>query len=111
VPDYHAGHVTRAWEERGSTPLEVEFKLKSDPSAAHVGTVKEVSRATDVDEDGQASVLLTVALPPEELKRLKATSELRPGTTVVANVLCGERPIGYVWLHDLIDAIRTWVLF
>lgn len=112
VPDYHAGHVTRAWEQLGTDEdLHVEFKLKSDPSAAHVGTVKKVSRATDVGEDGQASVLLTVALPAEELKQLKATSEMRPGTTVVANVLCGEKPIGYVWLHDLIDAIRTWVLF
>jgi hypothetical protein len=110
VPDHHAGHVTQAWQEQGDE-LQVEFKLKSDPGTAHVGTVKEVSRATDVDEDGQASLLLTVALSPQDLKQLKSKTDLRPGTTVVANVLCGQRPIGYVWLHDLIDAVRTWVLF
>jgi hypothetical protein len=35
----------------------------------------------------------------------------RAGTSATARVHCGRRPIGYVWLHDLIDAVRTQVLF
>jgi hypothetical protein len=109
VPDHHAAHVLRAWEARG-TDLQVEFKLKSDPGATHYGTVGKVAAATEIDDDRQASVLLTVVLT-RELDNLRGLSTLRPGTTVVANVLCGRRSIGYVWLHDLFDAVRTWILF
>ena len=31
--------------------------------------------------------------------------------TVTAKIECGRRSLGYVWLHDLLDAIRSWVLF
>ncbi|MEQ8789681.1 MAG: HlyD family secretion protein [Pirellulaceae bacterium] len=110
VPDHHAGHVTQAWKEHG-TKLPVEFKLKSDPGVTHRGAVQEVSPATQLDDQRQVSLRLKVKLDAEELAELKRNNDLRPGTTVVANVQCGTRSIGYVWLHDLIDAARTWVLF
>lgn len=110
VPDYHAGPVLEAWQERAEA-LEVEFKLKSDPAATHRGTVQEVAPATQLDEQQQPSLRLTVRLDAGELKKIRETTALRPGTTVVANVQCGTRPLGYVWLHDLIDAARTWILF
>ena len=37
VPDHHASHVLTAWREQGRD-LEVEFKLKSDPSQSHRGS-------------------------------------------------------------------------
>ena len=30
---------------------------------------------------------------------------------VIAKIDCGRRPLGYVWLHDLIEAVRTRILF
>ena len=35
----------------------------------------------------------------------------RPGATAIPRIRCGAQPLGYVWLHDLIDAIRTRLLF
>jgi hypothetical protein len=26
---------------------------------------------------------------------------------VIARIHCGRRSLGYVWLHDLIDAVKT----
>ena len=37
--------------------------------------------------------------------------ELVPGATVVAKVHCGRRSLGYVWLHDVIEAVQMWILF
>jgi hypothetical protein len=33
------------------------------------------------------------------------------GASVSARIQCGQRSLGYVWLHDLIDAVRSKLLF
>jgi hypothetical protein len=58
-----------------------------------------------VNEADGAVVLATVRVKREEIP------ELVPGAGVVARIYCGRRAIGYVWLHDLIDAVRVWLVF
>jgi hypothetical protein len=36
---------------------------------------------------------------------------VRAGARVTARIHCGSRSIGYVWLHDFIDFVRTSLLF
>jgi hypothetical protein len=31
------------------------------------------------------------------------------GAGVVARIDCGRRSLGYVWLHDAIEAVRGWL--
>ncbi|MBS0260866.1 MAG: hypothetical protein JSS02_02830 [Planctomycetes bacterium] len=38
-------------------------------------------------------------------------AEWKPGATVLAKIHCGRRPLGYVWLHDVYDFIKSRVLF
>ena len=63
------------------------------------GIVK-VAPATELSDELTPSVEVVAALPPSE----KLT--LRPGATAVARVHCGRRSLGYVWLHELWEAIR-----
>ncbi len=85
--------------------LDVSFILTSHSGERYRGTIEDIAMATELDEHDQPTVLVRVAVDREQLP------ELRPGATVVANVHCGRRPIGYVWLRELIEVIKTRVLF
>jgi hypothetical protein len=55
-------------------------------------------------------VTLKVAVDERQLSA-GATRELRPGVTARAEIACGRKPIGYVWLHDIWDAAIEWLRF
>jgi len=113
VPDRQTGHVL-AGQRRGSganssgasggANLPVTFLLASDPAITHRAHLDRVSLGTDVE--GSKSTAQTIAAlddPPPP--------EARAGSRVIARINCGRRSIGYVWLHDLIDFVRTSLLF
>ena len=104
VPDDDVGHVLAARESLGHD-LKVSFVLTTDPDTVHEGTVREIAKATETHETEGASVLVTVAFDRDQI------SQLRPGATVVPRIYCGRRAVGYVWFHDLWDALKTYVLF
>jgi multidrug efflux pump subunit AcrA (membrane-fusion protein) len=93
-------------EQRRSTqPLDVSFTLASAPGHALTGTLDRVGNRTELSETEGAVVMATVAVDREKIP------ERVPGAGVVARVNCGRRSIGYVLLHDLIDAVRAWFFF
>jgi len=104
VPDRHIGYVLEAQRQRGE-PLEVSLLLKNDPAVTHYGTIERVAMASETRTRREGSVLVTVQIDSQDIARL------RPGAGVVAKIHCGPSSIGYVWLHDLIETIRTRVLF
>jgi hypothetical protein len=77
-----------------------------DPKQKHFGTVETVGLRTEVGERDGPFVPVTVELADQE-----SLPQLVPGATARARIYCGRRPIGYVWLHDLMDAFWTWVAF
>lgn len=105
VPDDHIRHVIDAWQAAGEEELPVSFLVATDPGTTCTGTVESIALTTEETEDHQPAVLVTVRVDPEKVPGL------RPGATVIPQVQCGQRPIGYVWFHDLWDAIRTRLLF
>lgn len=105
VPDRRMAHVLAA-QEKIQPDLKVSFILRMDPKQVHVGRLASVGTRTEVGERDGAFVPVTVELAEQE-----SLLQLVPGATVRARIYCGRRPIGYVWLHDLIDAFRTWVAF
>jgi len=104
IPDHHIGHVYQAVEEAG-TELDVDFILKTDPDVRYAGRLREIAARSTPQEQGDAYVRAVVAIDRD------AIAQTRSGAEVVAHIHCGRAPIGYVWLHDLIDAVKTWVLF
>jgi hypothetical protein len=104
MPERRVGHLVRARHSQGED-LPVTFHLATHPGEEFHGRVTEVHRTADVRDDEGASVLVRVAIDRQQLP------DLRPGATVNASVLCGQRPIGYVWFHEAIEAVQAKVVF
>ena len=104
IPDRRMLHVLEA-RRQAARPLDVSFTLATSPGQVLRGSLDRVGMRTELTESEGAVVLATVRIDRDEVP------ELVPGAGVVARVHCGRRAIGYVWLHDLIDAIRSWFLF
>ncbi len=104
VPDDQAGHVMAARREQRED-LPVTFILATEPSQKYTGRISQVALATDSGEaDGPAVRVLAKIDDRQQLA-------LRPGATVLAKIGCGQRSLGYVWLHNVIAAIRARLLF
>lgn len=101
VPDARLGHLLRARKQHGQE-LPVEFVFATDPATTYHGRVIEIAPHTEVDETHGPCGLVTIAVDRD------AIAEPRPGTTVLPEIVCGSRSLGYVWLHEMIDAIRLW---
>ena len=104
VPDHDIGHVLSAQREK-SPDLPVSFLLASDPGVTYHGQVEKVASNAEIHETEGPCVKVTVRVTDA------VKSAFRPGARVIPRIHCGPKPVGYVWLHDLIDAVRTRVLF
>lgn len=104
VPDDQIGHVLETQKQQGQD-LTVEFLLATDPETTYKGKISRISMNTEPGEESAATVLVTVSIDREEIP------DLRPGATVIPKIYCGEKPLGYVWFHGLIDAVKTYILF
>jgi hypothetical protein len=82
--------------------LATSFILPANPAKVYRGTVQHIDMAVRTNEQGRATVLVRVKFNPKDLP------ERKPGMVAVARIHCGRRSLGYVWLHDLIDLVRTW---
>jgi multidrug efflux pump subunit AcrA (membrane-fusion protein) len=112
VPDDRIGYVLAAQQEL-QPDLDVRFRLSSDDRELHTGRIQEISRTADVREDESTMALPTVtvkvAFGEEQLR--DSLANVRPGVSARAQIECGQRPIGYVWFHDIWDAAIEWLRF
>ncbi len=113
VADDRIGHVLAAQSAEQSEALPVRFRLRS-ADAPNTGHVETIGMTASVDTKDAAAarptVEVVVAFDKNELTEA-AQRELRPGVTARAEIDCGRRALGYVWLHDLWDAAITWLRF
>lgn len=103
IADHDIEHVLAARNE--FEQLDASFIVTSHSGEDYCGTVQEIAMTTELDERDQPTVLVRVAVERETLPNL------RPGARVVANIHCGRRSIGYVWFRELLDVIKTRLLF
>ncbi len=106
VADQNIGYINAARRELQPN-LDVAFVLATDPEVTYHGTLRDVSREVRFDPDLGPSVLVTVSVPRSAVPN----THLRPGATVIPHIHCGQRPIGFVWFHELIHAIYSRLLF
>jgi hypothetical protein len=113
VPDDRIGHVLAARQEL-EPDLPVRFRLSSDDRELHTGRLAEIcqtaSVASQAGTQSSPTVCVKVELEPRELSAV-ARSELRPGVSARAQIGCGRRSIGYVWLYDIWDTANEWLRF
>ena len=104
VADKDAGYMLRAQKTLG-TALDVDFLLPSEPGRTHRGKVYDVALASESNDRSSGHVRVLVEFDSAQVE------QLRPGATAIPRIRCGRWSLGYVWLHDLIDAIRIQLLF
>jgi GAF domain-containing protein len=109
MPDDRLGHVNRAAQaaKAAGRDLEVDYILATDPGTRHRGLVREIHEQAEVRGEDGNTVLVRVTIDPERHEK----QELGAGASVTARIACGERPLGYVWFHDLLSFIQTQILF
>jgi hypothetical protein len=103
VADEDVGHVLAA--QKAASHLPIRFVVGTQPSATHHGTIAEIADWTDFDDQGEPVVRVTARI--ENPAGLAA----RPGATATARIHCGRARLGYVWLRDLIELVRTKLFF
>ncbi|MBS0206527.1 MAG: HlyD family efflux transporter periplasmic adaptor subunit [Planctomycetes bacterium] len=104
VADKDAGHMLRG-RKRSSPGLPVDFQLPSEPGRTYRGSIRDVALASESDDRSTGHVRVVVEFDRTQVE------QLRPGATAVPRIHCGRQSLGYVWLHDFIDAVRLRLLF
>ena len=107
MPEKYMGHVavaaSRAAEE--NRDLEVRYVMSNEPENKHDGTVKVIAANAELHEEYGHSVPIRVKIAKADLK------DPRIGIEATAKVICGTRPVGYVWFHELLEFVQSRVLF
>jgi multidrug efflux pump subunit AcrA (membrane-fusion protein) len=113
VADDRIGHVLAAQTTEETKALPVSFRLHS-ADTSYSGHIEKIGMTAAVDAKDAAAVHPTidvvVSFDKQELTEA-AQRDLRPGVTARAEIDCGRRSLGYVWLHDIWDAALTWLRF
>jgi multidrug efflux pump subunit AcrA (membrane-fusion protein) len=104
LPERRVGHLLRAQQE-GSDKLPLTFHLATHPGEEFAGRVTEVHCLAETPAEESNAVRVRAAIDRDALP------DLRPGATVNARIRCGRRPLGYVWLHELFEAVQAKVVF
>jgi hypothetical protein len=106
VKGQNIGYVKDARREL-QPELDVSFVLATDPKQTFHGKVTKVAQDARSHGEEGPTVLVTVEIDRETIP----DHQLHPGATVIPHIHCGERPIGFVWFHELIFTLRTKVFF
>jgi multidrug efflux pump subunit AcrA (membrane-fusion protein) len=104
LPESRLGHLAAARDEHDHS-LSVEYLLAADPTVRRQGTVRAVDASAQLHEPYGHGVRVLVDLDSSELERPKS------GATATARIDCGQRSLGYVWLHGAIEFFQAHVLF
>ena len=111
VPEDRMGYVVQAKKDReikhSAEPLKATYILATNPSQRRNGTVAEIHTTAEVRGEEGNTVLVRVSVKKEDL----SAAELRPGATVTAKINCGQRSLGYVWFHDVVNFVQSKILF
>ncbi|MCC9603435.1 efflux RND transporter periplasmic adaptor subunit [Stieleria sp. JC731] len=101
IPERQAGHVKASYATNDQV-LQVVFTTTDGTQHAFEGQLVQLSGRADLDEDSQLVTRARVTVPDD------ARSLLRPGTELRCKIDCGQRPIGFVWFHELFESLRSW---
>jgi len=107
LPDRKVGHFMKRWNaarEDGET-IGVEFILAAEPGVNHVGQVKSVGTATEVNAANEHHLKILVDIDIESID----VRQSRSG--VSAKIDCGKSSLGYAWFHPVKEFFQSKVLF
>lgn len=105
IPATKVGYIDKALLANDGKPIEVEFKIGTDPNLTLNGTVSEILPRAVPSESGPPEFRAVVDIAPEQLEELE--NELRSGAGATAKILCGKKSMGFVCFYQVYDWLRT----
>ena len=109
IPQAKVVYIDQAFMDADGEPLEVEFKIGTNPNLTLYGTVVNILPRAVPSETGPPEYRAIVEIEHEQLKELD--EELRSGAGATAKILCGKRPLGFVCFYQVYDYLRTQIFF
>lgn len=100
-------YLDDAFKDSDGQDLHVDYIQLTNPSADHTGklSLKDVHYRAELDPTDGAVVKLRVK--PDTLEGLSP----RPGSKVIADVVCGKRSAAFVWFHEVVEWVQANVIF
>ncbi len=102
------GHLLLA-QRQTEQAMPVRFRLAGQREQVYKGHVEEVMAIAVLDssslEEEPPAIRVRLAVDEAELPAA------RPGMTAQVRFDCGQRSLGYVWLHDVWETVYSWVVF
>ncbi|MDA7914808.1 HlyD family secretion protein [bacterium] len=98
LPEENVNYVL---QQQQQAPCRCSFRLRSDPTRTYQGTITEIAGVANLSPMGKSVVPATFAMTA------KQTGDFRDGATVVAQVDCGQYPLGFVVFRGLIQWYRS----
>lgn len=117
VPEAKMGHIVERLKtiqaDDPNAKLEVSFILETHSNERLTGQVHRIDTNAEIHGEDGNTVKMVVKFDQQELKRIVAdpANELKVGADIKAKVLCGKKPIGYVWFSDLFEFVQSRILF
>jgi multidrug efflux pump subunit AcrA (membrane-fusion protein) len=108
VPQRQIGHLLAAQNEHDDE-LTASYRLVGDVRQSYAGRVVAVSAAAPLEAEG-----LEDEAPPVDVRIAvdgDPPAAVRPGMSASVRIHCGQRSLGYVWLHDVGATIYRWATF
>jgi multidrug efflux pump subunit AcrA (membrane-fusion protein) len=107
IPQNKIGYVTTAMAHSDGKPLKVEFILGTNANRKFEGELVSVAQRAELSDAGVPEFRALVNANFQDVD----VGELRPGTGATAKIICGRKPMGFVWFYQVIDFLRTRVFF
>lgn len=113
MPEKRMGHISREWDKlRAEDPdakLRVLFYPATQPESTIEANIVEIDTTAEARGEQGNTVIMKVEFDQAEFQKVITDPKL--GAEVHAKVYCGRSSIAYAWMHDLVDAFRSQVLF
>jgi HlyD family secretion protein/GAF domain len=103
MPEYRMGHIADA-DAKSPDKLPVTFFLATNPQEKLQGLVEHVDTSAEVRGESGNTVLVRVSFNQADFRAMNSDPKI--GATATAKIHCGQRAIGYVLFHDLVDFVR-----
>ncbi len=98
------GYLQKALENTDEK-IKVTFTMATHPGEVFEGFVAEIHNQANEDKEGNRFVQVKVEVNSEGLPPLYS------GAAIQGKIHCGEKSIGYVWFHDVIEFVQNKILF
>jgi hypothetical protein len=107
MPEKRMKFLDEAFANTEKDYLPCEFILKTAPDDKRTGKLYRQSVHQRAEIHGEDGTTVKLRIVPDTMDGITR----RPGAEVIADVKCGKRSFAYVWTHEIIAWIRSYLLF